>query len=242
MSLDEHLAKRFDPSDDHPILRVYGWEPWTISLGRHQSMDEFDLGKIQRDGIGIVRRPTGGRAILHAHELTYSIIVSGAGQSARAIYLHLSRGILAALRLLGIEAELSGADEILPGLHRNPLSVPCFSTSTRSEIGWRGKKIVGSAQRRYGETILQHGSFLLGREHRRITSYLSPAIGEMKAAIDGHLLERTIEAESVLGRHVSFDEAAGCLRTGMEESYGIEFIPYEQKWSAQEVQQPIPTP
>ena len=244
MSFDADLAERFNPSVDLPVLRVYGWKPHTISLGVHQSLDDFDISKIRQDGVGIVRRPTGGRAIFHAHELTYSIILSGAGQSARAIYLYLSRGILAALHLMGIEAELSGVDEFLPGLHHNPLSIPCFSTSTRSEIRCRGKKIVGSAQRRYGDTILQHGSFLLGRGHRRISEYLSPAIHSMKTAIDDHLLERTTEAETILNRPVSFEEAATSLRKGLEGAYGITFIPYEagSDQKTVEVQQLVQTP
>jgi lipoate-protein ligase A len=229
MSLDEQIARSFDPAIDIPLLRIYGWRPFTISLGVNQRLEDFDLAKIHDAGIGIIRRPTGGRAIYHAHELTYSIILDAAGRSAREVYQYLSRGILAGLHLMGIDATLSGMDEHLPGLHDNPLSIPCFSTSTRSEIQWHGKKIVGSAQRRYGNIILQHGSFLLGKEHRRICEYLSPQIQNVKTVIEDHLTRHTIEAQSILQRVISFDEAATCLRKGFEQTYDIAFLPYDQE-------------
>ncbi len=224
MAVDETLAGRFDPAGDFPILRVYAWTPNAISLGVHQRMDDFDLDRIQRDGIDIVRRPTGGRAIYHAHELTYSVIIGAENRSAREVYQYLSKGILECLHILGIDASVAGSDERLPGMLENPLAIPCFSTSTRSEIQWHGKKIVGSAQRRYGDTILQHGSLLLGPAHRMITHYLSSRNHEVARAIDRHLLERTIEAEMVLGRPLSFDEAREAFRAGFERSYDCTFI------------------
>jgi lipoate-protein ligase A len=235
MMFDENLAQGFDPVNGRPVLRVYGWQPHTISLGANQRMDDFDLRKIYTDGIDIVRRPTGGRAIYHAHELTYSVVIAAANRSARDVYHYLSRGILASLRLLGIDATVAGIDERLPGVEANPLSIPCFSTSTRNEIQWNGKKIVGSAQRRYGNTILQHGSFLLGPKHQCLCEYLTMNIGTMRTAIEKNLAERTIDAETILHRPVSFTEAATALQRGFEQTYNITFLPYD----AEQLQHPI---
>ncbi len=223
MWFDERLAGDNARLGGAPLLRVFGWKPHAISLGFNQQEGDFDREKLRAAGIDIVRRPTGGRAILHAHELTYSVIMPSQGKGAREIYHYLSRGILAGLTGLGIPAAVAPADEHPPVRREDPLAIPCFSTATRSEIQVHGKKIVGNAQRRYGDVILQHGSFLLGGEHRRISEYLAPHIQQSRAVIDEHLLARTTEAESVLGRPVSFDEAAESFREGFRNAFGIAF-------------------
>lgn len=223
MAFDEFAATHFSPGTDLPLLRLFGWNPPTISIGANQSEDDFDVERIHADGLCLVRRPTGGRAIFHAHELTYSIVIGAAGRGARDLYRELSAGILAGLANLGIAANVAGDDERTSPF-TDPLSIPCFGTSTRSEIQVAGKKIVGSAQRRYGDTILQHGSFLLGARHRELGSYLASAGQRARAALDEHLASRTTEAETILGRPVSFDEASAAFRNGFESTYGIIFL------------------
>jgi lipoate-protein ligase A len=223
MAFDEYAATHFSPSADPPLLRLFGWNPPTISIGANQCDDDFDIERIRTDGLALVRRPTGGRAIFHAHELTYSIVIGAAGRGARDLYRELSAGILAGLANLGITANVAGSDERTSPF-TDPLSIPCFGTSTRSEIQSAGKKIVGSAQRRYGDTILQHGSFLLGTRHRELGSYVAPARQRARSVLDELLASRTTEAETILGRPVSFDEAAAAFRHGFESTYGITFI------------------
>ncbi len=223
MWLDEQLALSVGHRGNAPVLRLFGWRPYTISIGANQLMEDFDGAKIHADGIDIVRRPTGGRAIFHAHELTYSVVLPSGGRGAREIYQYLSRGILAALTALGIPASVAAADERVAPSREDPLAIPCFSVATRSEIQVDGKKIVGNAQRRYGGTILQHGSFLLGPEHRRLSRYLAPHVQSARTAMDDHLLARTTEAETVLQHHVTFDQAADAFREGFRKTYGISF-------------------
>ncbi|HUN65845.1 MAG TPA: lipoate--protein ligase family protein [Bacteroidota bacterium] len=223
MAFDEQTAVNFDPSADLPLLRVYGWNPPTISIGIHQSAEDFDLKKIARDRLALVRRPTGGRAIFHAHELTYSVVLAARGRGAREIYRELSRGILAALAFLGISADVAGTDD-RPVPPADPLSIPCFGTATRSEIRAGGRKIVGSAQRRYGETILQHGSFLLGPRHRELGGYVATSLRGATEAVERRLVDATTEAETVLGRPVPFSEAAAAFRAGFEQAYGMTFV------------------
>jgi lipoate-protein ligase A len=223
MAFDEYTATHFSSETDPPILRLFAWDPATISIGVNQREDDFDLPRIRAEGLGLVRRPTGGRAIFHAHELTYSIVIGAGGKGARDIYRELSAGILAGLAHLNIQANVAGADERTSPFS-DPLSIPCFGTSTRSEIQAAGKKIVGSAQRRYGKTILQHGSFLLGARHRELGSYLAPGMRGGTGTLDELLTSRTIEAESILGRPVSFNEAAAAFKHGFETAYGITFL------------------
>jgi lipoate-protein ligase A len=223
MAFDEYAATHFSPATDIPLLRIFAWNPPTISIGANQREDDFNIAKIHADGLGLVRRPTGGRAIFHAHELTYSIVLGAKGIGARDVYHELSTGILAALRYLGIAATIAGSDERTSPFS-DPLSLPCFGTSTRSEIQVAGKKIVGSAQRRYDDTILQHGSFLLGTRHRDLVAYLTPEAEQARTALERLLTSRTTEAETVLGRPVSYEEAVTAFKKGFESAYGLTFI------------------
>ena len=223
MEFDETLAAQFDPSHDEAVVRVYGWKPCAISIGTHQCMEDFDLERIADAGIDLVRRPTGGRAIFHAHELTYSVVMHAGNRGVREIYRHISTALLEGVRLLGIPAQLSGNDERLSTPFADPESIPCFSSSAKCEIQYKGKKIVGSAQRRYGFIVLQHGSFLLGTEHKRIVDFLAPHVQSARAVLDDHLSARTIEAETIVGRTITFEEAAHCIRHGFERAWNITF-------------------
>src|SRR5260221_12346908 len=107
MEFDEILARRGENGPGTAVLRVYGWNPPAISIGIHQRESDFDAGALRREGIDLVRRPTGGRAILHAHELTYSAVMPVEDLGPRETYRFVGRCILRALTILGIEAEVS---------------------------------------------------------------------------------------------------------------------------------------
>ncbi len=217
MELDKHLAVHFHDISDTPILRVYGWQPFAVSIGYNQSMEDFDLQTISASHYEIVRRPTGGKAIFHAHELTYSVAAPMAIMSPRTWYQFIHERLLHGLEFLGVHADLSESDPNFRELYRDPTSIPCFSSSAKSEIQWNGRKLVGSAQRRFGNVILQHGSILLGPQHRQITDFLNTQTHEAQDSITNLLREHTIEVESVLGRSVSFDETAEAVRRGFRE-------------------------
>jgi lipoate-protein ligase A len=223
MEFDESLALQLKDSSAIPILRVYGWSPYAISLGFNQNIQDFDSPKITQAGIDIIRRPTGGRAILHAHELTYSIVMKLDNRGPRDIYHFINEGLLCGLKYMGIEAQLSDQNDNFRKLYQDNSSIPCFSSSAKSEIQFEGRKLVGSAQRRYGNVILQHGSLLLGPEHRRITEYLASHIQHARDIIVNDLTTRTSDAETILGRSVLFEEAADCIRHGFEKQCNIIF-------------------
>ncbi|MBI4547720.1 MAG: lipoate--protein ligase family protein [Ignavibacteriae bacterium] len=223
MKFDEELALRLRNAIGPCTLRVYGWQPYTISIGFNQCMEDFDLHKIHEYGIDIVRRPTGGRAILHAHELTYSIAMYIESRSPREIYRYISEGLLHSLKLLGIDAQLSTNEINFQQHYQNPSSIPCFSHSTKYEIQFNECKLIGSAQRRYANVVLQHGSILLGPQHRQIVEFLAPHVQDSKKILEDYLAAHTIDIETILGRSVSFDETAECIKKGFESAWNMTF-------------------
>lgn len=143
-------------------LRLYGWDPGTLSFGRHEpALRRYDRGEIERRGLGVVRRPTGGRAVWHQREVTYAIAApTAAFGSLRESYLAIHALIAEALGLLGAKVVLAG--------ERPPLAVgagACFAAPAGGEVvTLSGRKVVGSAQVRAGDAFLQHGSILLVAE------------------------------------------------------------------------------
>ena len=234
MEFDETLAQQLNAGDCPPTLRVYGWHPAAISIGRNQNMADFDQAKLSSEGIDLVRRPTGGRAILHADELTYCAVLPVQGRSLREIYRLLNEGILSALLMLGIDAKLSSDEPSFRQLYADSASIPCFSSTAKCEIQFEGKKLVGSAQRRLGTTVLQHGSLLLGPGHRCILDFLAPHVDRARTAMEEHLLECTTDVQAILGRTVSFGEAAMCMKKGFETACGITFT--ESEVSLEEIE------
>ncbi|MFI5250839.1 MAG: biotin/lipoate A/B protein ligase family protein [Bacteroidota bacterium] len=237
MEFDEALVHQMHENPAHPILRVYCWRPYAISIGYNQHESDFNLEKLTNYNIDIVRRPTGGRAILHANELTYSVVIPLEKKSPREMYRYINEGLLGGLKIIGINAGLTGIDDPLSALYKDPASVPCFASSAKSEIKYKNKKLVGSAQRRYGDVILQHGSLLLGPEHLKISEYLAPHINEHRRSIEENLLQHTIDVQSILHRSISFEETADAVKQGFEDALGISF---EIEHLASTIEEPIP--
>jgi lipoate-protein ligase A len=158
MALDQALMASVGAGGD-PVLRFYRWSPACVSLGRNQpAAGRYDEGLLRARGIDVVRRLTGGRAVLHARELTYSAVMPDrALGSARAAYASINRALVAGLRRLGVPAALqppSALREPVPSL------APCFQHPAEGEVVSAGRKLVGSAQVRQAGVILQHGSLL----------------------------------------------------------------------------------
>ncbi len=162
MDKDLELMEAVATGECPPILRLYRWSPPALSLGYFQDENEVvDLKACREAGIDVVRRPTGGRAVLHDHELTYSIIVPEAHPFINKggvidAYRSISRGIVTAFNLLSIVATLAPEEHSRAGLAPGS----CFDSSTPYEIQVDGKKVVGSAQLRRDGIILQHGAIL----------------------------------------------------------------------------------
>lgn len=219
MATDERLAHEALTGRDTVIVRLYGWEPDCISLGHHQSIDLLDLRAVRDRGVDVVSRPTGGGAIFHAEELTYSVTLTPGSMRPLEVYDMIAQGIEAGLRLLNI-----AADDERPAHGRYIPTALCFTGFARSEIRCGGRKLVGSAQRVYraenGATaILQHGSILLGPRHAEIPHFLSGLTDAERVLAAQGLRERSTDISSLLGRTVGMEEAGEAIRRGCKEVF-----------------------
>jgi lipoate-protein ligase A len=220
MALDETLLRRRLRGEGAPTLRFFAWAPPTVSLGYGQRPGAgIDLAAAAALGIGVVRRPTGGSAILHEGpdlELTYSVV-------ARAGDFEGADELLATYRWIGAAlaeglAALGAPAAMVPVRPSDPAAMPafCFARTGSYEIEVAGRKLVGSAQRRRGDGFLQHGSVMLGAEPGRLARVF-PGGRDPLAGMT------TLEA--VLGRRPRFDEVAGQLAEGFRRCHGLVLVP-----------------
>ncbi len=227
MALDESRARALAACEGTPSLRLFRWRPWAISLGYNQAAEELDAPRCAADGVDIVRRPTGGRAILHAEELTYSVVMPAGRKSILQVYNEISTALVRGLALYGVDVALQKSQPDFAKEYRSSSSIPCFSSSARYEIEWRGRKLVGSAQRRFsgpgGDVVLQHGSLLCGDAHLRLADYLAAPVAEARARILATLRERTADLGMITGGPVDMNLLGECIRRGFEESWGVAF-------------------
>lgn len=168
MALDEALMQRARTTGDY-VMRVYAWSHATLSLGRNQrAVGVFDRSLVEKGGVSIVRRLTGGRAVLHHREVTYSVTgPAHRGDSLRASYVAINEILLVALQNIGVAASL--AQPRTAGHFPPPGSAPCFELPAAGEIVFAGRKLVGSAQVREDEAFLQHGSILIDDDQTRVS-------------------------------------------------------------------------
>jgi lipoyl(octanoyl) transferase len=227
MALDEAIMDVVAAGDSLPTLRFYAWEPPCLSLGKRQPLDGVDLERCRADGIDVVRRATGGFAILHTDELTYSVAVRPDDPRADGAildaYRKLSQGLLAGLRLLGAAPEMS---PVMPGGVHNA-SAACFEVPSAYEIVVGRQKLIGSAQARPAGRVLQHGSLPLTGDIARVVPYLAYERQEERATLAAHLRERATTVSDALSRIVHFDEAAEAMARGFADALNLTLEPGE---------------
>ena len=200
MALDEALLERASASGS-AVLRVYTWSEPTISFGRNQAArGTYDPGRARERGIAVVRRPTGGRSLLHHREITYSVSAPAhlAG-SLRESYARINRLLVGGLRRLGVSVEVAAPRErSLP-----PSAAPCFEQPSAGELVVGGRKLVGSAQWRDQGAMLQHGSILVEDDQPLVSSLADDVVLPPPAATLAAALGRTPSVDEVA--HVLFD-------------------------------------
>ncbi|HWP37542.1 MAG TPA: hypothetical protein VNL18_08345 [Gemmatimonadales bacterium] len=200
MAFDHWLLEHADREGaGHAWLRLYRWNPPSLSFGRNEpALARYDRDLIERLGIAVVRRPTGGRAVWHEHELTYAVVAPVAAfGSLRRSYLAIHRRLADALRRLGVAASLAPFAGRTPG----PGGGACFAHPVGGEVLVDGLKVVGSAQVRLGSVFLQHGSILLGGSQ--------DIVRQVSRAPAGPIAATTLQ--QALGRSVDFDEVATAI-------------------------------
>lgn len=211
MAIDEALL-----NSDLPVLRLYQWKPAGLSLGYFQHIQQINTGYCKRNNMDIVRRPTGGNAVLHDKELTYSFIIDEKlmPKSVTESYKKISTGILKALRLIGVDAAMN--EEVEKG-EKSPV---CFNDPSWYEIVVDKKKIVGSAQKRVNGKLLQHGAVLIDvdvEKYCRCFNSFTPELFEK-------VKQRITSINNEVNKKVSYEKVAEAMRKGFEDELGIEFV------------------
>jgi len=222
MIVDSILLRSHAEAGGPPTLRFYEWARPTLSLGAAQKLPEqLSLAHLTAQGLVVVRRPTGGRAVLHGGDLTYSIVAGaqeGFKPSVTAVYRRLCRGLQAGLARLGVRA--------LPGLPQNCRApgFNCFAQTARGDLTWQGRKFMGSAQVWQGSSFLQHGAILVIPVEKNRQQLLVDPIQEAAEAM--------ISLADIMGASPPLTTLKAALLQGLQEELGItlaagEFTPWE---------------
>lgn len=233
MALDEALLEWNSEGKMPPVIRFYGWNPATLSIGYFQKAEkEIDMDAVERHGLGFVRRPTGGRGVLHEHELTYSVIVTEEHpempKTVTEAYRVISEGVLKGFHHLGMEAYFSvpRSEEEKASL-KNPRSSVCFDAPSWYELVVEGRKVAGSAQTRQKGVILQHGAILLDLDEDKLFSLFKYSNDRVKERMQRAFKNKAVAINNLTAEKVSYDQAKAAFKKGFEEGLNIELEPYE---------------
>jgi lipoate-protein ligase A len=223
MAVDEAILEHIGRGQAAPTLRLYAWDPPCLSLGHAQPLADVDFPRLRERGWEAVRRLTGGRAILHTDELTYSVIAPAADPrvsgSVLESYNRLAAALLEAVGSLGLPVEMKRYETPGAALSPNPV---CFEVPSSYEITAGGRKLIGSAQARRKDGVLQHGSLPLAGDLARITQALVFEDEPARRLAADRLLARAATVESVLGRALDWETAARAFVRAFEAKLGLE--------------------
>jgi lipoate-protein ligase A len=224
MAIDEAILEHIGRGESIPTLRLYAWDPPCLSLGHAQPFADVDLLRLRGRGWEVVRRATGGRAILHTDEITYSVIAPNdeprvAGTVLES-YNRLAMALLLAVKELELPVEMKEGR-----VENNSMPNPvCFEVPSTYEITVNGKKLIGSAQARRKEGVLQHGSLPLVGDLTRICQVLIFANESERENASRRLLERATTVESALGQAVGWETAAQAFIHAFEAQLGLNLM------------------
>lgn len=234
MAADLYLLDRAARSNNLTV-RLYRWQAPTITIGYMQRPAELlDMQAVQRHGAEWIRRPTGGRALLHHQDITYSCVFSRKirrmGTTLAATYRLISRCLMHGLEIAGIACEPHDS-EIDSARARSEIKLPCFLAPNREEIMVGGRKLVGSAQKRQGRSVLQHGSIPLSCAFRQLPHYQKVETEERRALVE--LLQTKCTCVAELLPDFSEQDIVAALKQGFAEVLSFEMV--EEPWSGEEL-------
>ncbi|AHM56149.1 lipoate protein ligase [Peptoclostridium acidaminophilum DSM 3953] len=224
MAIDEAILTYHSKGLVPPTLRFYKWNPATVSLGYFQkSGKEVDFEQCKKAGIGVVRRLSGGRAVLHDDELTYSIIVDEScpmiPKTVTESYKLLSQGLLLGFSNLGIEAQLSPVVKMRSGDYT---SSACFDAPSTYELTVDGKKIVGSSQVRQQGVLLQHGSILNDLDTEKLFCTIKMDNERLKDRIKSSFTEKATSIRHITGTTLADETLFNAFYEGFTDALGLE--------------------
>ncbi len=224
MARDDAILRAIASGKARPTLRIYQWSPACLSLGRGQKVADADLDRINANGWHVVRRPSGGRAILHTDELTYSICAPDTHPVMQGgitpSYRRISAGLMLALERLGAQVHNDSVADTKTLRNAPPV---CFEVPSNYEITYAGKKLIGSAQLRRKGIVLQHGTLPLHGDLSRICDALVYATEADRLAAKAQVLARACTLETALREKISFTEVHETLTSALSDTLGLAF-------------------
>lgn len=232
MALDEALIEWHSKNVFPPTIRFYGWNPPTLSLGYFQKVEkEIDIEKVQEYGVGLVRRLTGGRAVLHDNELTYSVIVSESHpmmpKTVTEAYRVISHGLLEGFTELGLHSYFSIPKTMEEHEQlKNPRSSICFDTPSWYELVVEGRKVAGSAQTRQKGVILQHGSIPISLDENMLFDLFKFPNDKVRDRMQKSFRNKAVSINEISDRDISMNEVRKAFKNGFEKGLQIELEPY----------------
>ncbi len=239
MAIDETIYRHVAAGKSRPTLRFYDWEPSSFSYGYNQGLaKELDLQKVKKSPFGFVRRPTGGRMVLHDNEVTYAVIAPTNfewSSSLNNAYFNIAKSLQNGFEYLGIELELS--ENILNRNHQKEAINPCFSSSSQHELNYRKKKIVGSAQVRNNSAFLQHGSILKSNNQEVVADFLPGLNEEERLRIRTYLNKRTSTIDQIRGGLTDKAEIIECMIEGFRKHFNRDQFDLETSLSQEEAEE-----
>lgn len=226
MALERAVLAAHEAGDAPPTLRLYGWEVPTVSIGRFQDLSGVDLVACEQRGFDVVRRPTGGRGVLHDDELTYAVIAGvsdGVPRGVAVSYRLLSSALADAYRRLGVPAEITRRPRGPEG------SAACYLHATAADLSLGAAKLSGSAQVWQHDSVLQHGSFVRSRDVEA-----EAAVFGLDAPAARSLAEQTVTLETALGTRPDRDSIVAAVREAFEQTLDVvleagTYTPFEER-------------
>ncbi|MCA1030709.1 lipoate--protein ligase family protein [Bacillus timonensis] len=232
MALDEALLDWHSEGLFPPTIRFYGWDPATLSIGYFQKVEkEINLEAVKKYELGFVRRPTGGRGVLHDQELTYSVIVSedhpDMPKTVTEAYRVISEGVLQGFIKLGLDAYFAvpKTEKEKEGL-KNPRSAVCFDAPSWYELVVEGRKVAGSAQTRQKGVILQHGSILLDIDEDKLFDLFLYPSDRVRERMQRNFKNKAVAINALREEPVTIVEAKEAFKEGFESGLNITLEPY----------------
>jgi lipoyl(octanoyl) transferase len=232
MALDEALLEWHSKGKIPPTIRFYGWAPATLSIGYFQKVEkEVNMEAVKQYGLGFVRRPTGGRGVLHDQELTYSVIVSEKYPEMPATvteaYRVISEGILEGFKKVGLDAYFAvpRTDEERNAL-KNPRSAVCFDAPSWYELVVEGRKVAGSAQTRQKGVILQHGSIILDINEDKLFDLFNYPSDRVRERMQKNFKNKAVAINALRETPLTMDQAKQAFHYGFEKGLNITLEPY----------------
>jgi len=241
MAIDEAVMLGVIAGKSEPTIRFYDWNPPTLSFGYHQKFkDEIDEREAEKFGFGFIRRPTGGRLVLHNNEVTYSVISPLKERLAGNItetYSQISLALAKGMHLIGIEVEFEKGN--LSSHYQREAANPCFTSSSRFELSYGRKKIVGSAQTRKENVLLQHGSILLNFNQKQVAYILPNLSSQQKERLADYLARKTISINEILSEKISYNDAVESFIKGFLESWSEDEFYLSEDFSDEEKEKAV---